>query len=206
VAAWFRGPVAIDLGTWPCENNIMGPLWAKLRVPLAWLTATTLLVAATPHFHCVCPNGKVKRFCLNIASGPTGCCCGGSCCAGNQGGECCCQAPGRLAAEQNAEQPCCCCAATAQQPRQDTRPAGAAAHVQGKCCTKTPEGGFIAVTPEQGPERLGPSSGGLTLLVAAPGPALAAVAPHGGGWRLAWQSHQLPPPTDLVTTLQRLTI
>jgi hypothetical protein len=180
----------------------MRSLRHKLRVALAWLTATTLLVAATPHFRCVCPNGQVKRFCLNLPSGPTGCCCGGSCCAGSQGGQCCCQA-GSGAVDQSGSGRATCCARQGQ--REARQPAGPDGHLRGACCTKTPASDFLAITsaPETGPESpsaspasfVAPASATFTSVVACWGPC-----------RLSWQSHELPPPTDLVTALQRLTI
>src|SRR6266436_2825992 len=84
-----RRPGRVDPVGRACENDNMRTLWRKVRVAHAWLTAAALLVAAAPHFRCVCPDGRVKPFCLAVPSGPSGCCCGGTCCHGGQGGACC---------------------------------------------------------------------------------------------------------------------
>jgi hypothetical protein len=175
----------------------MRSLRGKLRIALASLTATTLLVAAVPHFHCLCPNGQVKPFCLNLRSGPTGCCCGGACCASNADGSSCCHVPGDPLDEPDADKTSCC---------HSTAPTAATtAYVRTQCCTRTPQAEFIAVAPEPGPEQASHPSGGLCLL-AAPAPVLASVSPYAHGWPLSWQSHQLPPPTNLVIALQHFLI
>jgi hypothetical protein len=204
-SSWF--PAGVDLCAWPCNNNFMRSLRGKFRIALASLTATTLLVAATPHFHCLCPNGQVKPFCLNVRSGPTGCCCGGACCTSNEDGSTCCQAPGDPVDEPYAEGPSCCQGATKQsRPNQAARPAATTAHVRSQCCTRTPQAEFIAVAPEPGSERPDHPIGDLHSLVAPPAPVLASGSLYAHGWPLSWQSHQLPPPTNLVIALEHFLI
>jgi len=53
---------------------------------LVWLTAIMTVVAGTPHFVCVCPDGRVKSYCFGptrlghaLQAAPRHCC-GGVCC------------------------------------------------------------------------------------------------------------------------------
>jgi len=180
------------------QNDSMRVLRQKLRIASTWLTAATFLVTAVPHFRCVCPNGHVKPFCLSVLSQTTGCCCGGACCPANQGGRCCCQPGGDGLPSAGAEGGGCC----AEGPPLRPRPAeGTDSHLRGTSCHKTPAvEELLAPAPERlaGQDWAGP---GLVL----PPADTAAFSPFVPR-QLSWQSYQLPPPTDLVITLQHLLV
>jgi hypothetical protein len=172
----------------------MRALRRKLLFARPWLMATALLFASTPHFRCVCPDGRVKPFCLAVPTGPTGCCCGGSCCSSKQGGHCCCCQTGGTGKEGAG-----CCARHQARRGGPSCPQG---RIQGTCCSKTPGDGLLAVEPGRpnGPE--GPA-GASTFLP--PAVSVAAPAPF-IDHQLSWQNHDLPPPTDLVIALQHILI
>lgn len=195
---WCRGERSwIDSDNRPCENRIMRKLWNNLRVGTAWLTAFMLMIAATPHFRCVCPDGNVKLFCLNVVNPKTGCCCGGKCCSAKAGGQCCCSPSAGRAAERR-EEGCRAC----------DRPVHASAgdqtksRLEGSGCRKTLDSQtlFVAST-----ERLiDRNDSGLSLFLPVADTFVAlspfVVRPF------SWHNLQLPPPTDLVIFLQHFLI
>jgi hypothetical protein len=168
-----------------------------VRVAHAWLTVAALVVASAPHFRCVCPDGRVKPFCLAISSGPSGCCCGGSCCPSKEGGSCCCQSRSDPVDEEAGAS--CCCQAKSERP--SPVPPG---EFQARRCTKTPAtGDFLGVAPDRqaGADGL---VGGYDM-PALPDASAVASTPPFVARLLSWQSHQLPPP-DLVIVLLHLLI
>jgi hypothetical protein len=161
-----------------------------LLVAHVWLTAFLTLFAGLPHVSCRCPNGHVKPFCLSFLTGAAGCCCASACCpaprqesGSNPGGP--------------AKKSCCCHAP------QHSDPAGVPARLEGQGCRKT-----LAETTPAAPGTetsiLKSSAAGSFLL--APAVHLPALSAAAGPERLSWQSYRLPPPTDLVVTLQHFLI
>jgi hypothetical protein len=164
---------------------------------LVWATAVSMLVASTPHFVCRCPNGDIKPFCL-ASTFTKSSCCNVTCCSSESGGSNSSKAkPGGKS----------CCArkntfgnAPDKGNRTDDRNSSPAF---GKtCCQKVlvqSEGSSL----NSSETKLTPSSpildlSGATAAENAVAPSILLLA--------RWRFDRLPPPTDLVTTLQRLTI
>src|SRR5437016_4968010 len=42
---------------------------------IVWFAIAATVLGSVPHFHCRCPNGNVKLFCLGVSC-QSGCCCG----------------------------------------------------------------------------------------------------------------------------------
>lgn len=172
----------------------------KARVALVWLTALLTLFAGAPHVQCRCPSGRLKPFCLGfLFHNPAGgtCCCAGE--APDSGG--CCVAPDALPAPR-AGTKCCACG-----PHTRGGQVGEAGAIRiqanAPCCFKTlvTPADFAPAPSEPGPAPAASTVADLRSLWA-PGVGLA-----GDRGLLSWQAHLLaPPPTDLIITLQRLTI
>lgn len=164
----------------------------KARVAHVWLTALLTLVSGIPHVQCRCPSGRLKPFCLSFPfrSGASASCC---CAAGGSSSGSCCLAPDSPPAGETV--PTCCNHAHGRRAREGSR-AGAS------CCSRTlaSPGEF---TPSPSVTRPTAEPGWVAAL---PSLGPAGVLPHERGL-LSWQAHLLaPPPADLVTVLQRLTI
>jgi hypothetical protein len=71
-------------------GGIMGILHQRTMSGLTWLTILLTPLTGMPHFVCRCPNGRVKPYCLGLASKASGCCCGCACCRRASEGKCCC--------------------------------------------------------------------------------------------------------------------
>jgi hypothetical protein len=170
----------------------MGMLSRAVRSSLVWAAALLTPIAGTPHVDCLCPNGHVKLFCLNLSLHPTACCCGGSCSGG--GGSCSgcgTQAPGH----QTPGKTKACCRA-----RSPGTPAGD--RVAGKSCKKTLAEADSQTVPQVSAAVDHPA--GALALTPAPLPLLASAAATGRP--LSWQSYRLPPPTDRVIAFQHFVI
>ena len=173
---------------------------SAVRAGFVWLTAVATLIASVPHCDCLCPNGQRKPFCLGVSTARSGCCCGGSCCSSSPGGDGCCQAHGPAPAAPEGEHASCC---TSKQPK--TGLPGPAAQAGGGCCQKTLANGESATpapSPEAGQQTLKDALGVPVLGAVVQGPRVQVE----GGCAFPWDSHQLPPPTDLVVSLQRFVI
>jgi hypothetical protein len=173
--------------------KVMGMLSRAVRLSLVWAAALLTPIAGTPHVDCLCPNGHVKLFCLNLSLHPTACCCGGSCSGG--GGSCSgcgTQAPGH----QTPGKAKACCGHT----RSPRTPAGD--RLAGTGCKKTLAEADAQTVPQASAAVDHP---GAAALAPAPVPLLAS-APAAGGCLLSWQSYGLPPPTDRVIAFQHLVI
>jgi hypothetical protein len=143
------------------------------------------LIAGMPHFHCVCPDGHVKPFCLSFFS-QTPCCCAGSCCA---------SAP--IEGNHPRKQTSCCCHAARRQAEdqgQQVRAAG---------CKKTlVDAEASNVTA---PARDVGQDTGIIVGVAVPETSVAMpISASEAGW-LTPHHHRSPPP-DLLTLLQHFNI
>jgi hypothetical protein len=172
--------------------NAMGMLSRAVRLSLVWAAALLTPIAGTPHVDCLCPNGHVKLFCLNLSLHPTACCCGGSCSGG--GGSCAgcgTQAPGH---QTPAKGKACC-----RHARSPGTTAGD--RVAGTGCKKTLAEADTQTVPQASAAVDHPAA----AVPFAPVPLLAS-APAAGSWTLSWQSYGLPPPTDRVIAFQHLVI
>ena len=180
---------------------------------LVWVTAASALVASTPHFVCRCPDGTVKQFCFGSTSGDSPCCCGGGKCCSSSNSSCCkksASASKRKSSCQkqeskNGSEPGTCCnpggTAKAAGRGVGTRPEGLA--IGRICCQKTlaQQVDRVLVRPEA-------QSNTQNQMVVSVLPMedfghIVALAVSGN---TVWQVTRLPPPTDLVTLLQHLTI
>ncbi|HEY7153128.1 MAG TPA: hypothetical protein VH575_04115 [Gemmataceae bacterium] len=149
------------------------------------LTAFTTLIAGTPHFHCICPDGHVKPFCLSFFS-RTPCCCAGSCCA---------SAP--AAGNHPRKQTSCCCHA-AQRQAEERGP-----QVRAAGCKKTlVDAEASNVTA---PLRDVGQDTGIIVGVAASETFVVMPISASETGRLAPRHHRSPPP-DLLTLLQHFNI
>ncbi len=178
--------------------NVMKFLGSAVQVGFVCLTAVSTLIAGVPHFDCICPNGTHKAFCLGSASPRTGgCCCGGSCCSSSAGGSC--QAQDSSPAPQG-DQACCC----KSQPQPSSEAPATGSQVKGSCCTKTlAEGQLLTVSPTTTGAHQNLTDNFSTPL---PQPASRYPALVVGQSLFAWHRCDLPPPPDLVLTLQHFLI
>jgi hypothetical protein len=165
----------------------MATLGKKARVAHVCLAALLALLAGAPRVQCRCPDGRFKPFCLGFLfhnAGPAGCC-------GATG-----PYPSQATQEPEAAPPCCCAGSHDVPVKAAENPC----HVDGAGCVRTlTQAGDFAPAPSE-KETAAPT-------VAAPlfAPAAFAPLPAERGL-LSWQAHLLaPPPTDLITVLQRLT-
>jgi hypothetical protein len=160
----------------------MGSISKIVRVSLVWSALLMTPIAATPRVDCLCPDGQVKLFCLGFSRSTA--CCSGSCCGQHQA-----SAHGKRAT---------CCGRGRHQPN---APGGS--RIAGIPCKKSLVEGKLQVVPPTSAAAQAQATG--LALVLAPVPASAAV-PESGGYRLSRHRHLLPPPTDLVISLQHLII
>lgn len=148
-----------------------------------WLTAFMTLVAGAPHLHCVCPNGRVKLYCLSFFSRTS--CCEGSCCAAVAQDE-----------THPQEQAACCCRAA----RHDD---GDAQRIQGTGCKKTlidAEAAGFTVAARDAEQGLDASA----WVALTEHSALASIAPTNAE-RIRRNPYH-PPPADLLSLLQHFNI
>jgi hypothetical protein len=189
-------------------------------VTLIWLTAASTLLAGIPSFECVCPGRSRESSPSKVKAKGTG--------GGCDGGGCCCCAsepqsdPTRTSPERGGKHGCC--PQEGPQPLPDspkpTRggpakdPSGQPGHQSDKAavapelkqprCAKTlaPSGGddvAVAKTDSAGlpaPELLAPAAASQVI----------APAPYASPCQLPWLPSHVPPPTDLVITLQHFLI
>ena len=171
-----------------------------MQTGAVWLTAIMTLVAGTPHLVCVCPNGNAKPFYFALLSGKNSGCCDGSCCSASQvrDGKDFDTQPSLSATV--IKKSCCCCKAHQEAARNESRTDVKLGKVR---CHKTLVEGIIAVpaTAVKAPSQ------DLTAHLFVP--ALEPVTGYYGfgacGCLFADYYHW-PPPTDLVTVLQRFLI
>jgi hypothetical protein len=181
------------------KNGNMRFLGGAVQVGFVCLTALSTLIAGVPYFDCVCPNGNHKPFCLGVSSPQTGCCCGGSCCSSSAGKCCCCKAQDSSPDEQS-EQSCCC---KSQQQSSTDAPAKGI-RVEGSCCQKTlASNEFLSISPTK---EIAKQNSMDRFFVPLPQPV--SVPPALAAGRRLFSSHRcdLPPPPDLVITLQHFLI
>jgi hypothetical protein len=164
-----------------------------------WLTAAMTLIAGTPHFVCLCPNGHIKPFCLTLFFDRT-CCCNGSCCSASHvidGKDFATRASHSAAA---LKKNCCCCNAHQQIAKDETR---TDSKLGKESCQKTLVEGIVAVPA---PSVQAPMQDLANHLVV-PHPVPSVGQDGFGACGCLFTNHyRLPPPTDLVTALQRFLI
>jgi hypothetical protein len=164
-------------------------------ISFIWLTGVMTLVAGMPHFACHCPDGRVKPLCLGSVSEPSGCCCGGACCSSFAGRS----DPSWMAPGQFHTRSCC-----QHQQRQANASSGQQQAVGPQSCTRIVASCEISLVPSRGKLEVGKDlTASACLLLSAMESACPPAVAHGV---YAWQSHQVAPPTDLTTTLQRFLI
>lgn len=200
-------------------ENVSGEFMRRLRrialVAVVWGTAASTLMASTPHFVCRCPDGSVKPFCLGPVFNASGCCCGGDtcCCSTKSGGGCC--SKGGSSGGQAVKRTSCC--SQAPEHKDHSKPgtdgsggaqragskAGEGHAISSRCCQKAvAQQETQSVTPLQA--KINESLN--TSLVLFPATLLVQAVPSATSGQTVWEVFRLPPPTDLVTVLQRLTI
>lgn len=169
-----------------------------LLVGMIWLTAVTSLIAGFPHFNCVCPNGNRKPFCLGFGCGPNGCCCAGGCCSSGQCGD---DAQDHATSAQSAK-PCCCCCSHKEPPTSNSSHRSPEARSPG--CHKTLVQAQFVVEP------FSPLTASIdqatSMTVQVDGIWQTASLGSPAAFRLIWEPHRLPPPTDLVVALRHFVI
>lgn len=162
---------------------------------LVWATASSTLIAATPYYVCRCPDGTIKTHFIDAVA-PESSCCSSNCCAASP-----------------KEKPCCQAAKKKQvvKPARDTKPSAGHRQDYGANgpsisqvpCQKTlvqPEGRSICRVEAN------PTETDLVVALLPPVlPGPSAMHEAEGGTAL-WRIDKAPPPTDLVTVFQRLTI
>jgi len=169
-------------------------------VALVWLTAASTLLAGLPRFECVCP-GRQRQSAPPDANG-TGCCCG-SCCVGepgeHDGHRDCCQGGG---SDSESSKPA---------PREDDSgkaPPGSQVHqtgtaelTQSSCARELilADGFSAAVTQTK-------ASPILELLASVPLDVGSTSSPCAASVLVPWLTSHVPPPTDLIVTLQHFVI
>jgi hypothetical protein len=173
---------------------------------LVWATAASILVANTPHYVCRCPNGQVKEFCLGVVSEESTCCCSGETSSSKSNSASCCQ--GGSTSNSKGKKPCCGGHATDRgsglPAQQGTRgnPSDEHPTVSRTCCHRTvaqPDGQLV-IRPEAKDDKSFQVSVAL-LALPAPVPVILSLAAAKTLLQIS-----IPPPTDLVVVLQRLTI
>lgn len=176
-------------------------------VLIVWTTAASTLLASVPHFVCRCPDGSIKHFCFGTGPGETSSCCTGQSCCGKKGSD---ALKENSSGEHGKPKPYCC----SQQTRTPKKPTPVAARntesnpVSGPVfksagCQKTLEQSEVQPLPRMNTDTGEIHITDLNCLPEMDSPIPAASAPSVSG---IWQIRGLPPPTDFVTTLHRLTI
>lgn len=157
------------------------------------LTAICTLLAGTPHIQCRCPNGRLKLFCLSSSTKTSKCCCDGSCCGSAEGSA--------ETAPSNSESHCCC--GNRQNSDETGTPPSTGPSLQENGCSKK----LVLPEMQTSPDRRVATTNIDDVL---PGVAFRTFTspdldlPAAQDTR--WQVFRVPPPTDLCTVFQRLTI
>jgi hypothetical protein len=165
-----------------------------LLAGFVWLTALSTLLAGAPHCRCVCPDGRIKPFCLALPMKFTGCCTSDACCL--------------RTSESRPVKPVkagsCCCQKAKARPGPVGVRLGNTGRVENSGCKRALTDAAPAdVTARQ---EIAPDALAAGLLVAPPSPGLPPRGPGAGRQPSSWQNHCLPPPTDLVVILQHFLI
>jgi hypothetical protein len=166
----------------------MGTIWRTVRATPAWLTAVMTLVAGIPQLRCGCPGVDVKPAPSAPASQPAGCCC---CSAIHED-----SSEAASPSDEN-EESCCCHRSQKRIADSQTEPP---ADLQKPHCVKELQRtDAVAPTPTEKSDHQQQAGAQLSRTVPVCFPV------HPPRPRI-WGLHLLPPPTDLITLLQHLTI
>jgi hypothetical protein len=159
---------------------------------LVWATATSMLMASTPFVVCRCPNGEIKPFCF-ASTFTKSSCCNDTCCS--EGSDRRCSSAKSCCGEKNTQ-------GNDQGERNPKDSDGGPAFVK-TCCQKTVV--QVNSSPLDRPDtkltQASPECANLLTGMVSENQAKPSV-PRAAAWRV----DRLPPPTDLITSLQRLTI
>lgn len=157
---------------------------------LVWATAASMLLAASPHYACRCPDGSIKNDGF-ASTAPS------SCCTSPNGFQkrkkSCCKAtkePAKRSCCNNAEIP------TAKQAS-DAGPTIEQTHCQ-RTLVKPEDRSFCRVEVKPNGNTQDTSAVRVDVAIAPDANAAHSATP--------WRFDTIPPPTDLVTVLHRLTI
>ncbi len=160
------------------------------------MTAFLTLVSGASHGICVCPDGRVKLFCLSFLPGLAGCCCGdASPPGGGQVRACCCGGCAASPSVAAGERPCCKAKLGVADKGQSHSQIGR------RGCQKTLTPSFVVAVPSTSADQQ--LAGDLhahvgdVALATCEGPALRTSDAPGA---------QRRPPDDLIVALQRLVI
>jgi hypothetical protein len=171
-------------------------LFKVVQVLLTWLTMAATLLAAVPHFDCVCPNGNRKPYCFNVSSKRNSCCCGGACCSTSTA-QSCCQAKQLESDGPGKGMPCC-----KSKQQSNTNAATSIDKVEGSRCKKTlAQGVVVIVTPKNVTAKNSPT--GASTVPPLDVVVLPAVLSHS---LFSWNNFRLPPPTDLIVAFQHFLV
>lgn len=185
---------------------------AKLLLVLA--TGTSMLFAGTPHFECRCADGTFKPICFGPISSESSCCCSGSC------GDGCCGKNSSSKGKPEKNAPCCgqkTEAQTGSEPDSGGATSGSGEKtdrragrdrvegpmVSGTCCHRTLAQADVQCLTRAETKA---SERSQTTLVLLPVVKFGYAMTTPGREQTVWDLCRLPPPTDLITILQRLTI
>ncbi len=178
----------------------MAILSRAVQTGAIWLTAIMTLIAGTPHFVCNCPDGHIKPFCFTLHSEKNGGCCDGSCCSTSQ------EDDGKVFAAHvshsaaGVKKNCCCCKPYQEKARDDSR---TDAKLRKEKCQRTFVEGIVAVPA---PSVETPAKD-LTAHLFVLAPETTMPQEGFGACDCAFANHyHWPPPTDLITVLQRFLI
>jgi hypothetical protein len=134
-------------------------------------------------------------LCLGTVSKTSGCCCGGTCCSSSEGRS----GQSQMADGQFQTRSCC-----QHQHRQANDSPGKQQAVGPRGCTRIVAFSEVVLMPSHSKMTVGKD---LTLRICLPLHAIAAARlPMVADGVPSWESHQVAPPADLLTTLQRLLI
>lgn len=173
----------------------MVPMGNRTRIATTLLLVMLTLGGGLPHVRCRCPSGRLKPFCLAFLFHSSSACC----CAAETASGGCCHAAEASAPEDDEVPSCCahsCCAVPTGRTAEDTTRIGAT------CCSRelAPSDEYTASVA---PEAVG-GEWDWTPHLPAVGSAFLLTDFRGVSDSLAYLP--APPPPDLFTVLQRLTI
>lgn len=166
---------------------------------LVWATAGTMLMASTPHVICRCPNGQIKYFCFGSAAEKASCCCKSKSGSTEAKASCCTAAKAK-------GKPSCCQgnpqgSTSVKERKSNLRLSNGNPSLAQTCCQKTlvQVKGPTLTPPDAKPNQVTSEAFHVCWELGTSYLAFESLA-------LKWGMYELPPPTDLVTSLHRLTI
>ncbi len=162
-------------------------------IVLVWATASSTLLASTPYYVCRCPDGTIKTHFVGFIS-PDASCCSTNCCAVGTKEKSCCQTGKK---KQAAKPINCAQANNAHSGNKEGSPSIAQIP-----CQKT-----LVQPDERALCRMEVNAESDVPVALLPVTAASTLDLFGVDYEITlWRIDKGPPPTDLVTTLQRLTI